>query len=79
MKQNNKILFAIYKNHVHLGNNYGETKINAIKNYLLASYSIQFSDITIEEILELHDLNNFNAIKAIHKIHYFKSKFLKEG
>ena len=77
MIKDNKILFAIYNNHVHLGNSYGETKINAIKKYLLSSYTIQFSDITIEEILELHNLDDFNAIKAIPKIHYFESKYLK--
>ena len=77
MKKNNKILFAIYHKNIHLGNSYGKTKIDAIKNYLLSSYTIQFHDITIEEILKLHNLNDFTVIKAIPKIHYFESKFLK--
>jgi len=77
MKKDNKILFAIYNKNIHLGNTYGETKINAIKKYLLSSYTIQFSDITIEEVLELHSLDDFTAIKAIPKIHYFESKYLK--
>jgi len=77
MRKNNKILFSIYKSDLHLGNSYGETKINAIKQHLLSSYTIQFPNITIEEVLELHCLDDFTAIKAIPKIHYFKSKYLK--
>lgn len=77
MRKDNKILFAIYRNYIHLGNSYGETPINAITKYLLSSYTIQFPDITIEEVLELHSLDDFTTIKAIPKIHYFQSKYLK--
>ena len=77
MRKDNKILFAIYKNNLHLGNSYGETEINAIKKHLLSSYTIQFPDITIEEVLELHGVDDFTTIKAMPKIHYFESKYLK--
>ena len=78
MKQNNKVLFAIYRNSIHLGNNYGKTKRDSIVNYLFSSYRIQFQDITIKEILEIEEINDFKAIQAIERIHYFKSKYLKE-
>ena len=78
MKQNNKVLFAIYRNKIHLGNSYGKTKRDSIINYLFYSYRVQFQNITIEEILEIEDINYFKAIQAIEKIHYFKSKYLKE-
>jgi hypothetical protein len=77
MKKRKKILFAIYKKSIHLGNSYGRTKDEAIKVYLKQSYSIQIPNITIEEILKIDSLNNFKAIKAISEVHYFKSKFLR--
>ena len=79
MKKGEELLFAIYKEFIHLGNSYGKTKKEAIKVYLKQSYSIQIHNITIEEILEEHSLNDFKAIEAIEKIHYFKSKFLKDN
>ena len=50
MKKGEEILFAIYKEFIHLGNSYGKTKKEAIKVYLKQSYSIQIPNITIEEI-----------------------------
>ena len=79
MKRGEEILFAIYKKSIHLGNSYGKTKKEAIKVYLKQSYSIQIPNITIKEIVEENYLNNFKAIEAIEKIHYFKSKFLKKS
>jgi len=79
VKRGEEILFAIYKKSIHLGNSYGKTKKEAIKVYLRQSYSIQIPNITIEEILEEHSLNDFKAIETIERIHYFKSKFLKDS
>ena len=79
MKKENKKLFAIYKNNIHLGNSYGETTIDAIKFYLLQSYLIQIPNITIEEILEVTNLNNYKGIEAIENIHYFRSKYIKDS
>jgi len=70
MKKNNQTLFAIYKNSIHKGNSYGKSQEDAIKNYLLQSYSIQVPNILIDEILLIDKINEFNAIKAIAKIHY---------
>ncbi len=78
MRKDNKILFAIYKKSIHLGNCYGSSKKDALENYLLSSYQIQIRNITIKEILKFENLNFFSVIKAINEIHYFKSKYLKE-
>ncbi len=78
-KKEEFLLYAIYKKSTHLGNSYGRTEIEAIKKYLRQSYSIQIPNISIEEILEVDNLNDFKAIKAISEVHYFKSRFLEKS
>jgi len=74
MKLNKKMLFAIYKNDIHLGNSYGLNEEDAITGYLLASYRIQFKDITVDEIQKIQKLSQYKAILAIPSIHLYKTK-----
>lgn len=64
MKNKDKILFAIYKNGNHLGNEKGKNKMDAIKKYLIASsYKESLNDIEF--------LSQYSAIVAIKQIHFF--------
>lgn len=62
MKNKEKILFAIYKNENHLGNERGENIDDAIKKYLIASlYTKSLNDIEF-----VSQYSGKIAIKGIH-------------
>jgi len=66
MKNEGKILYAIFKKEIHKGNAYGNDKKDAIVSHLKKA-QFPISDEIIKEYI---------AIEAIEKVHYFKSKNL---
>ena len=63
MKNETRILFAIYKNDIHLGNEKAENMNAAIRKYLIAAL--------YEESLNDKDfVSLYSAIKAIQGIHF---------
>ncbi|MDB9720542.1 hypothetical protein OAA67_01565 [Winogradskyella sp.] len=64
MKESKEVLFAIYKNGNHIGNEKGDNTDTAIKKYLIASLYKEYA-----ENLEFHSI--YSAKKAIKGVHYF--------
>jgi hypothetical protein len=64
MKESKEVLFAIYKNANHIGNDKGNNTDAAIKKYLIASLYMEYA-----ENLEFKSI--YSAKKAIKGIHYF--------
>ena len=66
LKNEGKTLFAIFKNEIHMGNAYGKDKNDAIISYLKkARFSINKKLIC-----------EYIVIKAIEKVHFFKSEYI---
>tara|TARA_B100000809_G_scaffold263392_1_gene316519 strand:- start:13630 stop:13824 length:195 start_codon:yes stop_codon:yes gene_type:complete len=62
MKNNEIILFAVYKNGIHLGNEKGKNSNDVIRNYLKAALYGEFLDD--EDFVSLYSVKR--AIKSIH-------------
>jgi len=63
MKKETYTLFAIYKKGVHLGNEKGESKNDAIRKYLIASLYESFLE-------DLEFVSLYSAKKAVEGIHF---------
>ena len=63
------MLFAIYKNGEHIGNQRGVNESDAIKNYIIDA---QFKYILIDKEF----VSQYSAIVAVENIHYIKSKYI---
>ncbi|WP_147678482.1 hypothetical protein [Algibacter pacificus] len=70
MKKSKKILYAIFKNQKHLGNELGTSKKDAIKFYLIAS---GYGDLTAKKELS----KNYSAEIAINGVHHYLKKTKK--
>jgi len=67
MKNERKILFAIFKNNIHKGNAYGiDTKEAIISHLKKAQFPIS------NEII-----NEYLVVEAVENVHYFKSESIK--
>lgn len=69
MKNKEKILFAIFKNGEHKGNERGIDEKEAIKNYVIASKFGSF-------INDAEFMSKYSAIVAVENVHFHKSKFV---
>lgn len=69
MKHEGKLIFAIYKDGNHISNQYGFTKDDAIKEYLIASNYNSF-------VTDNSMLLKFDAIVAKKNEHFFKSDYI---
>lgn len=66
MKNEEKILFAIFKNEIHKGNAYGFDEIDAIKTHL------KMAELPIDS----ETINEYNVFEAKEETHYHKSDFV---
>jgi len=73
MKKEKKILFAIYRQGFHIGNQFASTPKSAIKNYLLLSGYLK------EDIVNLNLEKKCIVIKALRDIHYISSTYKKNS
>ena len=63
------VLFAIYKNGEHIGNQRGINESDAIKNYIIQA---RFKNLLDDKKF----VSKYSAIIAIEKTHYIKSKYI---
>jgi hypothetical protein len=66
MKNEGKILFAIFKNEIHKGNAYGFDEIDAIKTHL------KMAGLPIDS----ETINEYKVFEAKEETHYHKSEFV---
>lgn len=69
MINQHSVLFAIYKNGEHIGNQRGISESDAIKNYIIQAHFKNLSD-------DKKFVSQYSAIIAIEKTHYIKSKYI---
>ena len=70
MKNEDKIIYAIYKNGEHKGNQKDKSHSDAIKSYIIDSGFKSFLN-------DKEFMSQYSAKIAIETVHYFKSKYLK--
>ncbi|RYD79202.1 MAG: hypothetical protein EOP53_09995 [Sphingobacteriales bacterium] len=70
MSSKKKLLFAIFRNGIHIGNERGNTMEEAIRNYIIASDLNEF--INDKELI-----SRYNAILAIKNTHYTEPNYLR--
>ena len=63
------VLFAIYKNGEHIGNQRGINESDAIKNYIIQA---RFKNLLDDKKF----VSKYSAIIAIEKTHYIKSMYI---